>query len=86
MLAIISKLWGIKNEDSFMRMEHYIEWIASSLITNPGYCLVWFPTTLQGEVYEWYKNHPESHFTEWVQMQKEFLYEFRLEMGQTTLN
>ena len=59
MLSNLPKFWGTKDEDPSRHMEQYIERLASSLITNPGYCLVWFPTTLQGEAYEWYRNHPE---------------------------
>ena len=80
----LPKFWGTKDEDPSRHMERYIERLASSLITNPGYCLVWFPTTLQGEAYEWYRDHPEGHFREWVQMQREFLNEFRPEVGQST--
>lgn len=65
-------------------MERYVERLACSLVTNPGYCFVWFPTTLEGEAYEWYPDHPEGHFIEWSQMQREFLNEFRPEVGQST--
>ena len=61
-------------------MERYIERLANSLITNHGYYLVWFPTTLQGEIYESYRDHPEGRFVGWEQMQREFLNEFRHEI------
>ena len=80
----LPKFWGTKDEDPFRHMERYIERLANSLITNPGYCLVWFPTTLQGEAYEWYRDHPEGHIRERVEMQREFLNEFRPEVGQNT--
>ena len=58
----LPKFWGTNDEDPSRHMERYIERLASSLITNPGYCLVWFSTTLQGEAYEWYRDHSEGHF------------------------
>lgn len=61
-----------------------MERLASSLVTNPGYWLVWFLTTLEGEAYEWYNDHAEGHFRGWDQLQREFLNEFRSEVGQNT--
>ena len=55
----------------------------SSLITNQGYWLVWFITTLEGETYEWYKDHDDGHFRAWDQLQRDFLNEFRPEVGQS---
>lgn len=46
MPANLPKFWGTKDEDPSRHMERYIERLSSSLITNPGYYLVWFPTTL----------------------------------------
>ena len=48
----LPKFYGTKDEDPSRHMERYIERLASSLVTNPGYWLVWFPTTLEGEAYE----------------------------------
>ena len=62
------KFHGTKDEDPSRHMERYIERLASSLVTNPGYWLVWFPTTLEGEAYEWYRDHAEGHFRGWEQM------------------
>jgi hypothetical protein len=45
----LPKFYGTKNEDPSRHMERYIERLASFLITNPGYWLVWFPTTLRDE-------------------------------------
>ena len=53
-------------------------------MTNPGYWLVWFPTTLEGEAYEWYRDHAEGHFRGWKQLQRKFLNEFWPEIGQNT--
>ncbi|OAE23929.1 hypothetical protein AXG93_1217s1410 [Marchantia polymorpha subsp. ruderalis] len=80
----LPKFYGTKDEDPSRHMERYVERLASSLITDPGYCLVWFPTTLEGEAYEWYRDHSEGHFGGWDQMQREFLNEFRPEVGQGT--
>ena len=80
----LPKFYGTKNEDPSRHMERYIERLASSLVTNPGYWLVWFPTILEDEAYEWYKDHAEGHFIRWEQLQREFLNEFRPEVGQST--
>ena len=80
----LPKFYGTKDEDPSRHMERYIERLASSLVTNPGYWLVWFPTTLEGEAYEWYRDHAEGHFIGWEQLQREFLNEFRPEVGQST--
>ena len=64
-------------------MEKFVERVISSLITNQQYWLVWFPTTLDGEAYEWYRDHDEGHFQTWDQLQREFLNEFRPEVGQS---
>lgn len=65
-------------------MERYVKVLTSSLVTNPGYCLEWFPTALHVEGYEWYRDHPECHFIEWMQLQREFLNEFCAKVGQST--
>ena len=64
----LPKFWGTKDEDPSRHMEQYIERLASSLITDAGYWLVWFPTILEGKAYEWYWDHPEGHFRGWEQM------------------
>ena len=80
----LPKFYGTKDEDLSRHMKRFIERLASSLFTNHGYWLVWFLTTLEGEVYEWYMDHAEGHFRVWDQLQKEFLNEFRREVGQNT--
>ena len=80
----LPKFWGTKDEDPSRHMERYIERLASSLITDHGYWLVWFPTTLDGKAYEWYRDHPEGRFRGWEQMHRDFLNEFRSEVGQST--
>ena len=80
----LPKFYGTKDEDPSRHMERYIERLASSLVNNLGYWLVWFPTTLEGETYEWYRDHAEGHFRRWEQLQREFLNVFRPEVGQST--
>ena len=65
MSSHLPKFYGTKDEDPSRHMKRYIERLASSLVTNPGYWLVWFPTTLEGEAYEWYRDHAEGHFKGW---------------------
>ena len=76
----LPKFYGTKNEDPSRHMER----LANSLVINPGYWLMWFPTTLEGEAYEWYRDHAQGHFRGWNQLQREFLNEFRPEVGQST--
>ena len=77
----LPKFWGTKDEDPSRHMECYIKRLASTLITDSGYWLVWFPITLECEAYEWYWDHPEGHSRGWEQMQRDFLNEFRPEVG-----
>lgn len=49
MLAHLPKFYETKDEDFSRHMDRYIEGLANSLITNPGYCLEWFLTIMQGE-------------------------------------
>ena len=53
------KFYGTRDDDPSRHIERYIERMIFSLITNQGYWLVWFPTTLDGEAYEWYRDHDE---------------------------
>ena len=52
MPSYLPKFYGTKYEDPSRHMKRFIERVASSLITNRGYSLVWFHTTLEGEAYE----------------------------------
>ena len=57
------KFYGTRDDDPSRQMERYIDIMIISLISNQGYWLVWFPTTLDGEAYEWYRrDHDEGHF------------------------
>ena len=47
-------------------MKRYVEQMIFLLITDQGYWLLWFPTTLDGEAYEWYQD--EGHFGTWDQL------------------
>lgn len=82
--AHLPKFYGSKDEDPSLHMEKYIEILTISLITDEGYYLVWFPTTLHGEAYNWYRDHEEGHFVSWRQLQVAFLNHFRPEVGQST--
>lgn len=83
MSSHVSKFYGTKDEDPSRHMERYIENLASSFVTNLGYWLVWFPTTIEGEAYEWYRDHTKGHFRRWEHMQRESLNEFRPLVGQS---
>ena len=84
MPSYLFKFYGIKDEDPSRHMKRYIESLVSSFVTNLVYWLVWFPTTIEGETYECYRDHAEGHFRGWEQLQMEFLNEFRPEVGQST--
>ena len=45
---------------------------------------MWFPTTLDGEAYEWYRDHDAGHFVTWDQLLREFLTEYMPEVDQST--
>ena len=55
----LPNVYGINDEDLSRHMERFIERVISYLITNQRYWLVWFPTILEGEAYEWYRDHDE---------------------------
>ena len=57
-------------------------WILASLVTDHGYYLIWFPNTLTGPAYAWYRSHDANFFTTWFQLQTAFLRYFQLEIGQ----
>ena len=62
MPADLPKFYETRDDDSSRHMERYIKRMIIVLITNQGYWLVWFPTTLDGEAYEWYRDHDEGNF------------------------
>ena len=73
---------GSRNEDPTVHIERFEELLISSLVTEPEYYLIWFPTTLTGTAYAWYRSHPARTFTTWNQLQAAFLRQFRPETGQ----
>ena len=79
----LPRFHGTKAEDPAHHVERYIEVLASCLVTDPGYYLVWFPTTLHDEAYEWYRNQPENIFETWDRLQRDFLDRFAPEVGQS---
>ena len=81
----LPRFYRTNDEDPSRHMERYMETLASSLVTNPGYWFVWFPTTLKGEAYKWYRDHAEGYFRDWDQLQREFFNEFRSEVGQSLI-
>ena len=50
----LPKFYGTRDDNPSRHMERYVERLIFSLITEQGYWLIWFPTTLDGEAYEWY--------------------------------
>ncbi len=59
-----------------------MEVFITSLVTDPNYYLVWFPTTLDGSAYAWYRSHSAGTFASWQELQAVFLRQFRPEVGQ----
>ena len=84
MLADLLKFHGMRDDDPSRHMERYIEQMIIALITNQGYWLVWFPTMLGGEAYEWCRDHDKGHFMTWDQLLREFLTKYRSEVDQST--
>ena len=79
----LPKFHGTKDEDPSHHVERFLEMLATCLVTNQGYRLVWFPTTLKGAAYEWYRNHAADTFATWEHLQRDFLNHFRPEVGQS---
>ena len=59
------KFYGTRDDGPSRHMKRYVERMIFSLITDHGYWLVWFPTIMDGEAYEWYRDHEEGHFRTW---------------------
>ena len=74
---------GSRDEDPSSHVERFIEILTTSLVSEPGYYLVWFPNTLKGSAYAWYRNHAANTFADWNALQGAFLEEFRPEVGQS---
>jgi len=43
---------------------------------------VWFPTTLNGSAYAWYRSHSAGTFASWQELQAAFLRQFRPKVRQ----
>ena len=80
----LPKFYGTRDDDPSRHMERYIERMTIALITDERYWLVWFPTTLDGEAYEWYRDHNAGHFVTWDQLLREFFTEYMPEVDQST--
>ena len=70
------------HKDSTAHVERFKELVVSSLVTNPGHYLIWFPNTSVDSAYSWYQSHAPRTFTTWDQLQIAFLRQFRPETGQ----
>jgi hypothetical protein len=46
MLVNLPKFSGIRKEDPAAHVERFVEVLITSLVIDPNYYLVWFPTTL----------------------------------------
>jgi hypothetical protein len=51
MLVNLPKFLGTRNKDLAAHVEQFMEMFITSLVTDPNYYLVWFPTTLDGSAY-----------------------------------
>ena len=78
----LPKFSGSPHEDPTVHVERFEELLVSSLVTNPGYYLIWFPNTLMDLAYSWYRSHASRTFTTWDQLQIAFLRQFRPETSQ----
>ena len=50
------KFSGLLHEDPSTYIERYIEVMLANVIAEDTYKLVWFSTTQEGVVYEWYRS------------------------------
>ena len=78
----LPKFSGSPHEDPTAHVERFEELLVSSLVTNPGHYLIWFPNTLMDSAYSWYRSHAPRTFTTWDQLQIAFLRQFRPETSQ----
>lgn len=78
----LPKFSGSRDDDPAAHVERFEEILISNLVTDPGYYLIWFPNTLTGTAYSWYRSHDAGTFLTWRQLQAAFLRYFRPETGQ----
>lgn len=70
------------NEDLAAHIERFVEILITSLVTNHGYYLIWFPMILIDFAYTCYRSHVERAFTKWKQFLAAFLHQYRPVIGQ----
>ncbi len=58
-----------------------MEVLITSLVTDPNYYLVWFPTTLDGSAYAWYRSHNAGIFASWQELQVAFMWQLCPKVG-----
>jgi hypothetical protein len=80
--ANLPKFSGSRNKDPTTHVERFEELLISSLVIQREYYLIWFPTTLTGSAYSWYRSHNAGIFTTWDQLLAAFLNQYRPEIGQ----
>ena len=78
----LPKFFGSPYEDLTAHVERFEELLVSSLETNPGHYLIWFPNTLMDSAYSWYRSHAPRTFITWDQLQIAFLRQFLPKTGQ----
>ena len=61
----LPKFSGSPHKDPMAHVERFEELLVSSLVTNPGHYLIWFPNTLMDSAYSWYRSHAPRTFTTW---------------------
>ena len=59
----LPKFSGLPHKDLTAHVERFEELLVSSLVTNPGHYLIWFPNTLMDSAYSWYRSHAPRTFT-----------------------
>lgn len=62
-LANLPKFLESQNEDLAAHVESYEEFMISSPVSDQGYYLVWYPSTLVDTTYFWYRSHETDTFT-----------------------
>jgi hypothetical protein len=73
MLVNLLEFLGTRNEDPTTHVKQFVEVLITSLVIDPNYYLIWFPTTLDGFTYVWYRSHSAGTFASWQELQVAFL-------------
>jgi hypothetical protein len=82
MLVNLLEFLGTRNEDPTTHVKQFVEVFITSLVIDPNYYLIWFPTTLDGFAYVWYRSHSAGTFASWQELQVAFLWQLCPEIGQ----